>query len=230
MIRISAAIAAILIGSPAWAQTPLIADEVFAASPIETASTSFGVVLLRGDEIPSLAVLGQGKDDKPRIQLLGCSFEIALRPADQGMTAFANTFSRKLTSIANADPPTAGYGNLLSPTPVGITDPVTAIQCSPELQYQVFLYRQRSTTGKPVIEALIFEFDDIAEHFDAQAFAETAEKPSVQARDIVRSAHGFYRVSFRSQEDIELQEKQRRELLQGMITFGPKLLLGLPLP
>lgn len=47
-----------------FAQTPLIADEVFVASPADVSATSFGTVNLAGRSVDGVAVIGQTPDGK----------------------------------------------------------------------------------------------------------------------------------------------------------------------
>lgn len=217
-------------GGQAWAQVPLVAEQVFVADPADTTANTFGVVGLSGRSVAGLAALGEAANGKPQVQILGCRFDVELQRENTTLSRIQPIFSKKLTSIASAAPPSAGYGVLLNPQPVGIADPVTSIACAKDFHYVVFLYRQGASSRTAAIEALVFEFKQGSEAaFEAEQFYATSDKASVQTRDAVRAARGFYRVVFRSGADLAALDQQQRELLRGMMWVAPKL-LGIPIP
>jgi len=219
-------------GLQAWAQVPLIAEDVFVADPAEASASSFGIVGMPGRSVAGLAALGEGPDGKPQVQLLGCRFDIELQRTNKTLSSIEPIFSKKLTSSPNADPPSAGYGVLRNPKPVGIVDPVTSIACTEEFHYVVFLFRQGTSSRTPAIEALVFEFNLGEETaLEAEQFYSGSEKPSVQARNAVRATRGFYRVVFRSAEDLDLADREQQQLNQ-LMAIGFKLWVsgGIPFP
>ena len=228
MLKFCAAIVFAAFASPAFAQSPLIAENVFVAAPVEVSANSFGVVDVPGRSVHGLAAIGEGADGKPQIQLLGCRFDVELQAENEAVRRVASVLSRKLTSVASADPPSAGHGFLSNPRPIGITDPVTSIGCNPKFRYLIFLFRQESAGRKAAIEALVFEHAAGTESaFEEDEFFSVSEKPSIQAREVVRAAHGFFRATFKSEESITAADHQQRELLRGLMMVAPTF-PGLP--
>lgn len=230
MFKLCAAAVFIALGAPAFAQSPLIAEDVFVAATAEVSANGFGVVDVPGRSVHGLAAIGQAADGKAQIQLLGCRFDVELQRNNEALARVAQVLSRKLTSVAGADPPSAGQGILTHPRSVGITDPVTSISCDPGFRYFIFLFRQESAGREAAVEALIFEIRAGGESFfEADRFFTVSEKPSIQSREAVRAAHGFFRASFKSEESIAAADQQQRDLLRGLMMVAPKF-LGLPFP
>ncbi|MDP3493246.1 MAG: hypothetical protein Q8R82_09025 [Hyphomonadaceae bacterium] len=213
-------------------QSALRAEEVSVFDTSDVTVT-FGRVTMTDRKLPGGAALIDDGASAPKMNFLGCRFEVVLEPENVALQRAAPVFSKKLTT-PNSDPPPAGFGRLTRPAPVGVTDPVTSVACSDKLNYFVFFYRQKPTFGLVEIETVVLEYDDAGRVvFEAETFDPIVERPSAQTANVVTAARGFYRMNLRAPADALMADKEQTEFQKRLLglafTVGPKI-IGIPIP
>lgn len=217
----------------AYGQSVLKAEEVSVFDTSDVLVT-FGRVTMLDRTLPGSVALIDDGVTQPRLTFLGCGFDVVLEPENLALQRAAPVFSKKLTP-PNSDPPSAGFGRLVRPKPVGLTDPVTSVACSDKLSYFVFFYRQKPTYGTVAIETIVFEYDDAGrEVFEAETFDPEVDRPSIQTAGVVMAARGLYRISLRAPEDALRADQEQAEFQNKLAGIGVRIgigaLTGVPIP
>ena len=218
--RYAALLALVVLLTPAALATPpLVANGVTVLDTDDVRASLGRVIFVNERTVPGIAQLAEAQVGNPTLTLLGCRFEVVLQPNNAELSRAAPILSRKLTT--GGDPPTAGFGVLKAPQPVGVTDPLSVIGCSPEQTYFVFLFRQTPVSGNLVVEALVLEYDpEGLGTFAQETFDPSIDRPSIQVRNISQAARAIYRLSLRTPEDAVRaaeQDKARQGVLLGIL-------------
>jgi hypothetical protein len=212
----------------AEAAPPLLATRVEVFDTEAVQASVLGSVRTTIQPVPGNAALGEDGSGKPKIAFLGCRFDVELAPSEDILSRAVQPIGRKLATDRLA--PSAGFGWLKNPQAIGITDPVTAVECDPTNTYVVFLFRHDPSYGDLAIEALIFEYDDSDRAvFEKETFNPEVDVPSNQVAGVVSVAKGLFRINFRTPEDIAKANAEQAEFARGLMFIAPKL-LGVPFP